>query len=91
MFYEFLMIVDRDTGNIYPIYPPFPCSESLIPSVGGGGGVKKTNVFYRKTIFSHFVFSSHFMLFPTFLENKFLVIPCHTKYIYIGTKISLCL
>ena len=35
----FPQIVDRDSGNLYPIYPPF-----LIPS--GGGGVK----FFRKTI-----------------------------------------
>ena len=20
-------IVDRDSGNLYPIYPPFPCSD----------------------------------------------------------------
>ena len=40
------------------------------PKGGGGWGVKKTNV--RKTILSHFMFSSRFMLFPTFLENKFL-------------------
>ena len=23
----FLQIVDRDSGNLYPIYPPFPCSD----------------------------------------------------------------
>ena len=27
----FPQIVDRDSGNLYPIYAPFPCS-------GGGGG-----------------------------------------------------
>ena len=30
-------IVDWDSGNLYPIYPPFPCSESVCG--GGGGGV----------------------------------------------------
>ena len=31
----FLQIVDRDSGNIYPIYPLFPCSDLKC----GGGGV----------------------------------------------------
>ena len=34
----------------------------------GGGGCKF--LFIRKTIFSHFIFSSRFMLFPTFIERK---------------------
>ena len=34
----FLQIVDRDSVNLYPIYPPFPCSDFFISSVGGGGG-----------------------------------------------------
>ena len=33
----FPQIVDRDSGNLYPIYPPFPCSD-FYPK-GGGGGV----------------------------------------------------
>ena len=35
---------------------------------GGGGGVYI--FFIRKTILSHFIFSSRFMLFPTFIERK---------------------
>ena len=35
---------------------------------GGGGGC--TFLFIRKTILSHFIFSSRFMLFPTFIERK---------------------
>ena len=56
-------IVDRDSGNLYPIYPLFPCSDFFISNVGvvffwGGGGC---NVF------------SHFLLFPTFSrKQKFL-------------------
>ena len=34
----------------------------------GGGGC--TFLFIRKTILSHFIFSSRFMLFPTFIERK---------------------
>ena len=34
---------------------------------GGRGG---TFLFIRKTILSHFIFSSRFMLFPTFIERK---------------------
>ena len=37
---------------------------------GGGGGVQKTNVFLEKTIISHLMFSSRFMLFPTFLGGE---------------------
>ena len=34
----FLKIVDRDSGNLYPIYPLFPGSDFFISNVGGGGG-----------------------------------------------------
>ena len=34
----------------------------------GGGGC--TFLFIRKTILSHFIFSSRFMLFPTCIERK---------------------
>ena len=32
----FLQIVDRDSVNLYPIYPLFPCSDFL-SQLGGGG------------------------------------------------------
>ena len=47
-------VVDRDSWNLYPLYPLFPCSD-FVSQNGGGGGV---------------MFFSHFMLFPTFLEKK---------------------
>ena len=53
-------VVDRDSWNLYPLYPLFPCSDIVSQmwgwfGGGGGGGV---------------MFFSHFMLFPTFLETK---------------------
>ena len=33
---------------------------------GGGGGGCWTNIFFRKIILQNFMFSSRFMLFPTF-------------------------
>ena len=54
----FLQIVDGDSWNLYPLYPLFPCSDfvsQMWGGLGGGGGV---------------IFVSHFMLFPTFLEQK---------------------
>ena len=47
-------VVDRDSWNIYPLYPLIPCSDIVSQmwrwfGGGGGGGV---------------------MLFPTFLETK---------------------
>ena len=51
----FLQIVDRDSWNLYPLYPLFPCSDFVSQMWGGGGVV---------------MFFSHFMLFPTFLEKK---------------------
>ena len=47
-------VVDRDSWNLYPLYPLFPCSD-FVSQMWGGGGV---------------MFFSHFMLFPTFLEKK---------------------
>ena len=32
----FLLIVDKDSGNLYPIYPLFPCSDFLSQMWGGG-------------------------------------------------------
>ena len=52
-----LQIVDRDSWNLYPLYPLFPCSDfesQMWGWLGGGGGV---------------MFFSHVMLF-TFLEKK---------------------
>ena len=51
----FLQIVERDSWNLYPL---FPCSDFVSQMwgwFGGGGSV---------------MFFSHFMLFPTFLEKQ---------------------
>ena len=32
----FLQIVDRDSWNLYPLYPRFPCSDSHSPYVLSG-------------------------------------------------------
>ena len=48
---------NRDSGNLYPIYPLFPCSDFYLKcggSLGWGGGL----------------FFFHFRLFPTFIETK---------------------
>ena len=45
----FLQIVDRDGGNLYPIYPLFPCSDFLSQMLGwflGGGGCNVFLAFY---------------------------------------------
>ena len=64
----FLQIVDRDSGNLYPIYPLFPCSDFLSQKwgwLGGGGGV---------------MCFLHFMLFPTFLEFHLMFSLCFFLY-----------
>ena len=50
----FIQLVDRDSWNLYPLYPLFPCSDFVSQMWGwfGGGGV---------------MFFSYFMLFTTFL------------------------
>ena len=57
----FLQIVDRGSGNLYPIYPLFPCSDFV--SQGSGVVVRGVKKF-------HFMFSSLFVLFPTYLEKN---------------------
>ena len=54
----FLQILERDSWNLYPLYPLFPCSDFVCQTwgwLGGGGAV---------------MFFSHFMLFLTFLEKN---------------------
>ena len=47
----FLQIVVRDSLNLYPLYPLFPCSD------------------FVSQMWGVVMFSSHFMLFTTFLEK----------------------
>ena len=63
----FPQIVDRDSGNLYPIY--ILHSLVLIFDPKGGGGLGGGGV--KKLFFSHFMFSLSFMLFQTFLQKHF--------------------
>ena len=64
----FPQIVYRDSGNLYPIYPPFLCSDFL--SVWG------VSIFvFRKTILSHLIFSSHCMLFSIWFKHICIGLP----------------
>ena len=56
----FLQIVDRDSWNLYPLYPLFPCSD-FVSQLGPPP---------PPPIEIHVMFFSHFMLFPTFIEKK---------------------
>ena len=57
----FLQIVDRDSWNLYPLYPRFPCSDFVSQMWGGGGG--------------GVMFFSPFMLFTKiFLEEQLFLI-----------------
>ena len=68
-FWELIpQIVDRDSGNLYPIYPPFPCSD-FYPKGGewcgwGGGGcivIGCCLIFYEIYFLEKQSFSKHFM------------------------------
>ena len=66
----FLQIVDRDSGNLYPL---FPCSDFYLKCGGGlGGGGYFFLAFYAISyIFFHLMFSWCFFmldLFPTFKD-----------------------
>ena len=47
----FPKIVDRDSGNLYLIYPPFPCSDLDPKCVGVGEGCQ-----FKNNSFSFYVF-----------------------------------
>ena len=67
----FLQIVDRDSGNLYPIYPLFPnvLRYFFIPSVGGGGGVNKILLVGDLRRSSCLVFKLH-LTFQVLFRNK---------------------
>ena len=68
----FLQIVDRDSWNLYPLYPLFPCSDFVSQMWGGGERCNVFLTFYAisnisrkkfweyKPIISHLMFSSCF-------------------------------
>ena len=71
LFLQIILVVDRDSWNLYPLYPLFPCSDFVSQMWGWfGGGVGKVFLtFYAisnisrkkiwdyKTIISHLMFS----------------------------------
>ena len=62
---RFPQIVDRESGNLYQIYPQF--SQVCL----GGGGVVRKPFFMEKQFFLISCFLRVFMLFPTFFENNY--------------------
>ena len=66
----FLQIVERDSWNLYPLYPLCPCSD-FVSQMGGGGcnvfltfyaisNISRKKIWECKTIISHLMFSSCF-------------------------------
>ena len=76
-------VVDRDSWNLYPLYPLFPCSDIVSQMWGwfGGGGCNVFLTFYAisnifrkeiweyKTIISHLMFSSCFFCMLEILKS----------------------
>ena len=70
------LVVDRDSWNLYPLYPLFPCSDIVSQMWGwfGGGGcnvflkfyaisnISRNKIWEYKTIISHLMFSSCFFV-----------------------------
>ena len=58
--------LDRDSWNLYPLYPLFPCSDFVSQMWGGGGGCNVFLTFYaisnisRKKIWEYKTIISHF-------------------------------
>ena len=86
----FLQIVERDSWNLYPLYPLFPCSDFVSQICGGGLGGGGCNVFLTfyaisnisrkkiweyKIIISHLMFSSCFF----FVCWKYCKVPLHLQ------------
>ena len=68
----FLQIVERDSWNLYPLYPLFPCSDFVSQMWGGGvmffshfmlfPTFLEKNIWEYKTIISHLMFSLCFFV-----------------------------
>ena len=69
----FLQIVERDSWNLYPLYPLFLCSDFVSQMWGGWGGggnvfltlyaisnISRKKIWEYKPIISHLMFSSCF-------------------------------
>ena len=62
----FLQIVERDSWNLYPLYPLFPCSDFVSQMCGGCNvfltfyaisNISRKKIWEYKTIISHLMFS----------------------------------
>ena len=85
----FLQIVDRDSWNLYPLYPLFPCSDFVSQMWGwfGGGGCNVFLTFYAiSTIYrkqnlgiqnNYFSFNVFFVFF--FVCWKYWKVPLHLQ------------
>ena len=75
-------VVDRDSWNLYPLYPLFPCSDFVSQMWGWGGGgcnvfltfyaisnISRKKIWEYKTIISHLMFSSCFFLYAGNIEK----------------------
>ena len=75
-------VVDRDSWNLYPLYPLFPCSDFVSQMLGVWGGgcnvfltfnaisnISRKKIWECKTIISHLMFSSCFFLYAGNIEK----------------------
>ena len=73
-------VVDRDSWNLYPLYPLFPCSDFVSQSGGGGGcnvfltfyaisNISRNKIWEYKTIISHLMFFSCFFCMLEILKS----------------------
>ena len=76
----FLQILERDSWNLYPLYPLFPCSDFVSQMWGGGGcnvfltfyaisNISRKKIWEYKTIISHLMFSSCFFFMREILKS----------------------
>ena len=78
----FLQIVDRDSWNLYPLYPLFPCSDFVSQMWGWFGGgcnvfltfyaisnISRKKIWEYKQIISHLMFSLCFFCMLEILKS----------------------
>ena len=81
----FLQIVDRDSGNLYPIYPLFPCSDLLSQMCYFQHFYKQTKNLEKPFLFIYCFLRVFFMLdlFPTCLFFwKYWKVPLYLPFAY---------
>ena len=67
-------VVDKDSWNLYPLYPLFPCSDFVSEMWGWFGfyaisNISRKQIWEYKTIISHLMFSSCFFLYAGNIEK----------------------